>query len=89
MKSILDTFSHNHTFIYTPSQHFHTSHSHTPFLQVAAGEEEEAEASTAGEKEETDYEAPPPPVPQKEGPLNKEQSNISAAAFIEMILLLP
>lgn len=82
---------HFHTTIpsfYTFTTLPHSTSSHT-LLQVAASEEEEAEASTAGEKEETDYEAPPPPVPQKEGPLDEEQSNISAAAFIEMILLLP
>ena len=47
------------------------------------------EASTAGEKEETDHEAPPLPVPQEEGPLGGELSDISAAAFTGMVLLLP
>ena len=95
LHTTLDESSHRHALISTPSQHLHPSHvhtstlSHTLLLQVAAGEEEEVEASTAGEKEGTDHEAPPPPVPQEEGPLGGEQSDMSAAALTGIVLLLP
>lgn len=98
LQPTLDAPSHRHTFISISLQHppstpphstpSHTSTFHTlthSVLQVAAGEEE-VEASTAGEKEETDHDAPPPPVPQEEGPLSGEQSNISAAAHRGLLL---